>query len=251
MLGRLAAAALPLVAGCTSIHTDQRTFQGTSWYVSALSGQATGPAHAYYMLFHQGRVSGRFGCNYFNGRYSPAGEIMAITQVAATRMACDGPAAMHERIGFATLSEPMRMTWAGDRLTLGNARGWITLDRPEKAPAPPAISIVGRWKVVSINGIPPPSRAVIAFTESSYDANFGCNDMQGGYRLEGSYFRIEGSRMTERGCELIPPTAISLHDYEDLGRDVLWRAWALVTPLEAGRLRLENSLGTIVLERLP
>ncbi|HVL78883.1 MAG TPA: META domain-containing protein [Sphingomicrobium sp.] len=129
MPGRLAAAALPLLAGCTSIHADQRSFEGSLWHVAAINGEATGPAHAYHMSFGQGRVSARFGCNYLNGRYSASGETMTVRQIASTKMACGGPPGSHERAGLAILAEPMRMTWAGNRLSLSNPHGSIALER--------------------------------------------------------------------------------------------------------------------------
>lgn len=63
-------ALLPLLAGCTSIAADQRTFESTRWRVTAINGQATPPVDAYSMIFHaNGGLAARFGCNLIGGTY--------------------------------------------------------------------------------------------------------------------------------------------------------------------------------------
>ena len=56
-----------LVAGCTSIAADARTFDGTEWQVVAIDGQATPRAENYRVRFANGQFGGRFGCNSFGG----------------------------------------------------------------------------------------------------------------------------------------------------------------------------------------
>ena len=125
---RIAALAL-LSAGCTSIAADQRTFDGTSWRVTAVDGRATPPKGDYSMSFRGRELGARFGCNRVGGRYSVAGETLTATEVRSTLMGCPEPASTFERKGLAVLSAPMRISWSsGNRLTLSNAAGSIALE---------------------------------------------------------------------------------------------------------------------------
>jgi heat shock protein HslJ len=124
---RIAALAL-FCAGCTSIAADQRTFDGTTWRVTAIDGRATPHSGDYSMRFTGRELGARFGCNHVGGLYSVAGETLRATEVRSTLMGCPEPAATFEREGLAVLGSPMRMSWSsGSRLTLSNSAGSIAL----------------------------------------------------------------------------------------------------------------------------
>ena len=118
-----------LCAACTSIHADQRTFEGTRWRVVAVNSRPTPAAAGDYRIeFRDGRIAGRFGCNGFGGPYSVRGDTLVATDVASTLMGCREPSATFESAGFAILRRPMQLNWSsGDRLTLANAAGQIEL----------------------------------------------------------------------------------------------------------------------------
>jgi heat shock protein HslJ len=119
-----------LFAACTSIAADARTFEGTRWQVTAINGRATPAAGDYRIEFKDGGIGGRLGCNSMGGRYSVAGDVMTVRDLASTLMGCPEPAASFETQGFAVLNRPMQMNWiSGARLTLSNAAGSITLER--------------------------------------------------------------------------------------------------------------------------
>jgi heat shock protein HslJ len=121
--------AMLATAACTSVMPDERTFNGTRWHVTAISGQAT-PVGDYSMRFAGNAVSGRFGCNGFGGSYVILGDIMTAGSIRSTMMACSEPAATFESRGFAVLRLPMQMSWAsGTQLTLTNSAGTIALQR--------------------------------------------------------------------------------------------------------------------------
>jgi len=122
-------AMLATAACATSILPDERTFDGTRWHVTAISGQPT-PAGDYNVQFAGHAISGRFGCNGFGGSYVILGDIMNAGDIRSTMMACPGAAASFESRGFAILRLPMRMSWAsGTQLTLTNGAGSIALQR--------------------------------------------------------------------------------------------------------------------------
>lgn len=126
---RLAAAAL-VVAGCTSVNSTSATFEGTSWQVTAVNGQATPRSEEYRLQFENGRIGGKLGCNHLGGGYRVQGDVMVASDIAQTLMGCPEPADTFERNGTAVLQQPMRLTWHSDRqLTLSNAAGSIALER--------------------------------------------------------------------------------------------------------------------------
>jgi heat shock protein HslJ len=116
-------------AACTSVMPDERTFNGTRWHVTAISGQPTG-AGDYNVQFAGNAISGRFGCNGFGGKYVILGDIMNAGDVRSTMMGCSEPAATFESRGFAIMRLPMQMSWvSGTQLTLTNSAGSIALQR--------------------------------------------------------------------------------------------------------------------------
>lgn len=129
-MGQLGLLALLPLAACTSIAAGPATLEGTRWQVTAINGRATPPAGDYRLEFERGGIGGRMGCNSMGGRYSIAGEMLTVRDVASTLMACSEPAASFESQGTAVLLSPMRIAWASDRqLTLSNAKGSIALQR--------------------------------------------------------------------------------------------------------------------------
>lgn len=126
---RVALLALALAA-CTSIATDQRTFDGTRWRVAAINGEATPAQPNYRMEFDQGRISGQFGCNHFGGNYWLRSDTLTTGAVVMTEMACSGPADRFEGLGLAILPHPMALRWtSATRLTLTNPGGALELER--------------------------------------------------------------------------------------------------------------------------
>ena len=116
-------------AACTSVIANARTFEGTSWHVTAIDGHATPTSGDYRMEFRNGEIGGRFGCNSWGGHYTVPGETIVATRIIATQMACGDPAGTFESQGFAVLRQPMRLSWAGETLTLSNGAGSIRLER--------------------------------------------------------------------------------------------------------------------------
>ena len=116
-------------ASCTSVMADARTFEGTSWRVSAIDGRATPAAGDYRIEFRNGEIGGRFGCNAWGGHFAVTGKTIVASRVIATQMACGDPAGRFESEAFAVLRQPMHLSWSGDTLTLSNRAGSIRLER--------------------------------------------------------------------------------------------------------------------------
>jgi len=127
---RRGAALLLTLAACTSLRYPP-PLAGSEWQVSAINGRATGGGPNYRIAFRNGSAMGQFGCNHFGGEYRQAGDMLTMGPVAATEMACSGPADRFEGEGFAILTQPMRAIWHDRaRIQLANGAGSIDLDRP-------------------------------------------------------------------------------------------------------------------------
>jgi heat shock protein HslJ len=93
-----------------------------------VNGRPTGGGERFQLRFEGERMSGRFGCNSVSGGYSVNGSSMTAGNLAMTRMAC--PDMSFETDAARILSRPVELNFAhGDRLTMVNAVGSITLRR--------------------------------------------------------------------------------------------------------------------------
>ena len=130
MIGRMAALAAALMAGCTSVAPGAGSLAETTWRVTAVNGRTTpqGPV-AYSMTFESRRLGARFGCNIIGGSYRVRGATLHTDAMLMTEMDCGEPAATFEAQGSAILLEPLRIDRSDGRMTLGNARGRIDLQR--------------------------------------------------------------------------------------------------------------------------
>jgi heat shock protein HslJ len=126
-------------ASCASINSDEQTFAGTDWRVSAINARPTPGGPGYHMQFEARVWRGGFGCNGMTGEYRVGGDQLAIGRsegarffagrVMATERDCSArPDGHFEGEAVAILAQPMRMRWSsGRRLTLSNAAGSIEL----------------------------------------------------------------------------------------------------------------------------
>ena len=103
---------------------------GTRWQIVNITFNPV-EGDAYWLEFTADGVSGRAGCNRFNGRYSRNDEgALAIGPLAVTRMACPGPAMEHERAALELFTEPVRLSYfRPGTLALGNELGGLLLRR--------------------------------------------------------------------------------------------------------------------------
>lgn len=119
-----------VATSCTSIAADQRTFDGTSWRVAAIRGEATPMTNAYVISFGAGAVGGRLGCNQFGARYAITDMRLQVQQMRSTDRICGEPGDSFEGTALAILSQPLSMDWASaQRLQLKNDMGSLSLER--------------------------------------------------------------------------------------------------------------------------
>ena len=114
--------------GCGGAPLPPATLAGSSWIVEAVNGRQTSGGERFQLRFEGERMSGRFGCNSMSGGYSVNGSSMTAGNLAMTRMAC--PDMSFEADAERILSQPVELNFgSGDRLTMVNAAGSITLRR--------------------------------------------------------------------------------------------------------------------------
>lgn len=118
------------VSGCGGGEIDVNQVEGTDWAVAAINGRPTGSSPGYFLSFANGAVSGKFGCNSFQGSFSSNGDHLFVEQLVATEMACGPPAGDFEREGLEVLGSNMRMERVEGRLRLVSEAGSIDLARP-------------------------------------------------------------------------------------------------------------------------
>lgn len=122
MTRRLAAplAALLLAA---PVHA-QDGLAGSEWAPVTLSGApAPEGVEAFIRFGADGVAAGSSGCNRFTGGYEQDGETLTFGPLAATRMACAGPAGVMETAFFQMIEAVRGARREGPELTLLNEAG--------------------------------------------------------------------------------------------------------------------------------
>ena len=99
------------------------------------------------------------------------------------------------------------------------------------------------WTVIAINDRPTPAAGYfITFAGSKIAAQFGCNRISGGWRLNGDHLSTSELMQTEMGC---PEPAMTL---ERLGSAVL-ASNMRVERISGDQMRLVSEAGSIELRR--
>ena len=89
--GKFLAAAILLLAGCTSIPEETANLVGPVWIAEQVAGAALPVDPQVTLQFGaDGRAAGKGGCNQYGGPYQTTGNSISFGAMASTRMACDG-----------------------------------------------------------------------------------------------------------------------------------------------------------------
>ena len=122
MMAAAASGTLALAAGCSTTGSGSDAAQsgaaltGTSWQLADLGGQ---PAGKQSLTFDasKGMVSGRGGCNNFNGAYQWSGKSLKMGPLASTRRACAEESASRQETAYLQALDATR-TWKVEGKTL-------------------------------------------------------------------------------------------------------------------------------------
>ena len=117
--------------GCGGAILPPATLAGTSWRIVAIDDADVSREDRYQIQFEADRMSGRAGCNSFNGSYRVSSDGFQAGPLAMTRMACPGPRMEHERTVSRILAGRVRLYYPdGDTLLMrGVGGGEIRLRR--------------------------------------------------------------------------------------------------------------------------
>lgn len=109
-LALTAIAATTLLAACEPV-PPQTPANGLPleghWRVASIGGIATVDPNATMMSFTETDVSGILGCNQFSATYTTDGNVITISPIVATKMACGGKPGRQEQRGFDLMTKSM------------------------------------------------------------------------------------------------------------------------------------------------
>ncbi len=198
-------------AGCcrlAAVPAAAAPLENTSWVLTALPG-ASLPAeqgrNAVTVDFESGRVHGFAGCNRFFGAYAQKGDTLELGSLGATMMACAEPAMSIENRFLKSFAGALRVTVAGDELTLTPEAGGDAL-RFARAAAPQLEGV--KWEVTGYNNgrqavVSPRlgTRITLMFSEGMVSGSSGCNRFHGPFKADGKALTIQGLATTRMACE--------------------------------------------------
>ena len=102
------------VKGCGGPILPPATLAGTSWTFVSIDGAPVAADRPTSLQFDADRMGGSAGCNRFGGSYSVKDGMLTAGRLAATLMACPGPAMEQERGFFALMEAPVRVDFPAD-----------------------------------------------------------------------------------------------------------------------------------------
>ena len=116
-----------MLAACRS--GDEVNLDGTKWALTSLNGSSPIGEANFTLVFSEGRVSGKSGCNSYFSDYTQDGESLSISMLGSTLMACIEPAGlMDQETEFqSVLKDVDSFSIEGDQLRLETPDGLFLL----------------------------------------------------------------------------------------------------------------------------
>lgn len=118
------------LSGCGGATLPRADLAGTRWQMRSINGASVDRSIATSVAFDGTRMTGSAGCNRFSATYSSDGTRLSAGPIAATKMACTGPAQAQEQAAFAILGAPVTIRFAADgaMILMGTGGHNIVLD---------------------------------------------------------------------------------------------------------------------------
>lgn len=116
-----------LLVACRS--GDEVNLDGTEWALTSLNGSSPIVGGNFTLVYSEGRVSGKSGCNSYFSDYTQDGESLSISVIGSTLMACIEPAGlMDQETEFqSVLTNVDSFSVEGDQLRLETPDGLFLL----------------------------------------------------------------------------------------------------------------------------
>jgi len=179
--------------------------QASAWRLQSLPGRdgkdLAAARQPLTIRFEAGRVSGFSGCNRLVGSYSVEGDVVTLSQLAGTMMACPEPAMSLEGAFRAALGGPLRYLVAGERLSLKPNSGEPLVFVAEVQ------RLDGNWQVSGFNngrdavvGLAGETRIALSFVKGAVSGDAVCNTFRGAYVVDGKGVKIGPLAVTRKAC---------------------------------------------------
>ncbi len=179
---------------------------GATFVATQVTGTyAIVPGSTISLTFEDKSVAARAGCNNMFGPYLVNGNVLTVSQMGSTMMACD-PSLMTQDTWLSEFlaSGP---TWTYDGGTLQLTNGTDTMQLTEALSGAAAVPGVG-WKLVglisksgsTVSAVDPSLSPWIEFDGSSVTVNTSCNTGSGSAEIADTTITFGPIALTQRGC---------------------------------------------------
>jgi heat shock protein HslJ len=185
--------------------TRTATLAGTIWILTTLEGQPVLTDTLVTLIFEDGQLGGKDGCNRYGAPYAIEGPQLKLTEaLVSTMMACEETIMEQSAAYHATLTEAATYQLSDQQLTLLNAAGQPTASFTRQSAELNGTS----WKVISYSTDQETQTEVIAASQltASFGADgqltgsAGCNDFGGSYEVTGQSLKISAIVATLKAC---------------------------------------------------
>jgi heat shock protein HslJ len=176
------------------------------WYLND-QGEKTAvlPGTEITLIFDDGRIAGKSGCNQYGGGVEIDGNSIEVGALMSTMMACEEAVMRQEQAYLAALGEAATFEATGEALTFANAQGQMTLSFSTLQPAP----LVGTsWSLTAYNNGKQALVSVLNGTlinahfseDGRLSGSAGCNNYTTTYELDGDQMSIGPAAATRKYC---------------------------------------------------
>ncbi len=216
--GSAAAASGSTAGGAGSLPAD---VIGSTFVATQVTGQYTiVPGSTISLTFENGTLAARAGCNNMFGPFTVEADVLTVSQMGSTMMACDPDLMKQDQWLSAFLASGPTWTYDGGTLQLTNGTDTMQLNAALSAAA--AVPGVG-WKLVglisqsgsTVSAVDPSLSPWIEFDGSTVTLDTSCNSGSGSAEIADETITFGPIAMTMRAC--LPPSS----DVEDAMTAVL------------------------------
>lgn len=243
---RALAVALPLAlvaAACGDDTVEEpaggsaASVEGRTWLSTGSSGFEIVEESVIRLTFDAGTLSANAGCNSMNGGYTLDGDVLKVSAMASTQMACDEALMDQDSRLSELLTSSPTVAVDGDGMVLTSGDASITfLDRVVADPDRPLEGT--EWTLTSIisneaiSSLPADAEASMTITDGQAAVATGCNRGSAGVTIEGDTIEFGPMALTKMMC------TPELMDLETQVTTVL--QGTVTFSIEAGTLTLTN-----------
>ncbi len=185
--------------------TNPTVLDGTDWILTELNDHSTFVGTIVTLKFSEGKISGRDGCNRYNGTYTLSGNKIRLKNIFATLMSCP-PKGVNEQAEeyHSVLLATAQYEINGDKLSLLDKHDIMLATFTDQSQELARTS----WIVTGFNNgeqivVSPLSDVELTVTfdaDGKVRGNAGCNQYAALYTTENQYISIDSIEVTRMFC---------------------------------------------------